>query len=532
MSWMIISALFLIASVSSLSAQSSVMNEGVRLFREGRFDQALDKLEQAHRIAPRNAAIENLLGITEAQLGHIDEADHHYRNAIQLDPFQSAPHKNLGFSLLSSKDLAHAEPELREASRLDPNDRFAHFYLLLLALANGHDHAALAEASRAGQLVDNDPETNTELIEAEVRMDRVDEASIRIEYLEEANQLPTAREYTIAVLLSQHVFYAEAIHCFRRIARLDPSWENRYNLALALLFSGESPDASTLLVALHAERPANADTLMFLGSAYEMQQKMPEALDAYRAAIVADPSNPDRTLDYTRLLMVMDRYDEAIQVVESGIAETSSIAPLQLRLGAVEMIKGNYSLARDAFQAALATDSQLDVAYVGLAETYARQANDVEAVRILEAAREKLPGHYLLEYYFGLLASRLGREREAITALEKAVELKPESADPIYELGKVYASRQDWVKAAHTLEHAIELNPQFGAAHYQLSRVYAHLSLNSKAEQEARRTHTLVNLQRDEALLKQRERAASFQPRTPATPSPLPRASTDPSSYR
>ena len=94
---------------------------------------------------------------------------------------------------------------------------------------------------------------------------------------------------------------------------------------------------------------------MFLGSAFEMQQKMPESLEAYRAALVADPSNPDRTLDYTRLLMDMDRYDEAIQIVQTGMGQTSATAPLQLRLGAVEMIKNNYNAARDAFRAALAS---------------------------------------------------------------------------------------------------------------------------------------------------------------------------------
>ena len=252
---------------------------------------------------------------------------------------------------------------------------------------------------------------------------------------------------------------------------------------------------------------------MFLGSAFEMQQKMPEALEAYRAALLADPSNPDRTLDYTRLLMDMDRYDEAIQVVQTGMGDTSFTAPLQLRLGAVEMVKGNYAAARDAFHAALTTDPQLDAAYVGLAQTYARQANDVEAIRILEEARDKLPG---------LLASRLGREQEAVPALEKAAQLEPNSIDPFYELGKLYVSQQNWPQARQALEHVIELNPQFAPAHYQLSRVYAHLGLDSKAEQEAKQTHVLVDAQRDEALSEQRERAASFQPRTAATPSPLP----------
>jgi tetratricopeptide (TPR) repeat protein len=514
--WMIVLPLLTAALALPLRAQPSPLEQGVALIREGRFDEALVKLEQAHRMAPRNATIENLLGITETNLGHIDAAAGHYRNAIRLDPSQAAPHKNLGFNLLNAKDYAGAEPELRTASRLDPNDNFAHYYLMLLALATNRDAEALEQASHAGPLVDHDPDAAVELIEAEVRMGRVDEAVARIERLEQAGQLPTPQEYSIAVLLSQHAFYGPAVHCFQRIAALDPSWESRYNLALAFLYAGQAAEASKLFSVLHTERPANADVLMFLGSAFEMQQKMPEALEAYRSALLADPSNPDRTLDYTRLLMDLDRYDEAVQVVQTGIGATSSAAPLQLRLGAVEMIKGDYDAARNAFHASLAADPSLDAAYVGLAQTYAREANDQEAIRILEAARIKLPGHYLLEYYFGLLASRLGREQEAVAALQNATQIDPQSPDPFYELGKLYEAQQNWPQARQALEQVVKLNPQFAPAHYQLSRAYAHLGLTAKADEEAHQTHALVDAQRDQALRKQRERGASFQPQAAA----------------
>jgi superkiller protein 3 len=365
---MIASTIASAAFASLLSAQSTALDEGVKLFREGRFDEALVKLEEAHRIAPRDATIENLLGITETKIGHVEEADNHYRSAIRLNPSQAAPHRNLGFNLLTAKDYVHADSELREASRLDPNDNFAHYYLLLLALATNHDSEALMQASHASKLVDNDPDAGAGLIEADIRLDRVDDAISRIDHLEEASGPTSTQEYQIGILFTQHERYTQAVRCFRRIAKLDPSWQNRYNLALALLNDGQSAEASTLLAALHSDQPRNADILVFLGSAFEAQQKMSEALEAYRDALLADPSNPDRTLDYTRLLMDMDRYDEAIQVVQTGIGETSSTAPLQLRLGAVEMVKGNYDAARNAFRAALATDPQLDAAYVGLAQ--------------------------------------------------------------------------------------------------------------------------------------------------------------------
>jgi tetratricopeptide (TPR) repeat protein len=513
-------AVLLFASACSLAAQNTPLDEGVRLIREGRFDQALPRLEEAHRLAPRDATIENLLGIAETQLNHPDKAASHYRNAIRLAPSQAAPHRNLGVNLLTAKQYGPAGQELREASRLDPNDTFAYYYLCLLALATNHDADALEQASHAEKLIANDADAGAGLIEASIRLGRVDQASSRIRNMEAANQLTPVREYAIAVLLSTHGFYGPAVGCFQRIALLDPSWESRYNLALALLYDGQFADASKLLSTLHHERPSNADTLMFLGSAFEMQEKMPEALEAYRSAAIADPANPDRTLDYTRLLMDMDRYDEAIQFIQSGAAETASSSPIKLRLGAVEMIKGDYGAARDAFNAALAENPELDAGYVGLAQTYARQGNDSEALRILEAARARRPGRYLLEYYFGLLAGRSGRENEAVVALERASQLEPGSPDPSFELGKLRASKQDWPGARKAFEHVVELNPHFAPAHYQLSQIYAHLGLHAEARQEAQQTKTLVTAQREELLRKQRERAGSFQPQAAAAPSP------------
>jgi tetratricopeptide (TPR) repeat protein len=518
-----IAALLLSLTVNSpLKAQSTALGDGVRLIREGRFDEALTKLEEARRTAPRDATIENLLGITETQLGHIDEACNHYRKAIRLAPELAAPHRNLGFDLLNAKDFSHAEPELREASRLDPKDTFAHFYLMLLALATAHDAEARSQALMAGKLVDNDPQASFGLIEAEVRLGHADEAAAKVEQLEQRDQLSPAAEYSIAVLLARQGSNNEAVHCFQRIATLVPSWENRYNLALALLFDSQPEQASELLSALHAERPSHADTLMFLGSAFEQQQKMLQALEAYRSALADDPTNPDRALDYTRLLMDMDRYDEAIQTVQDGLRETTSPAALDLRLGAVEMLKGSYDAARDAFNTALSTDPQLDAAYVGIAQTYARQADDAAAIHILEAARQKLPAHYPLEYYFGLLASRMDRGKEAVIALETAARLEPNSPDPMFELGKLYAAQQDWRQAQQSLERVIQLDPQFAPAHFQLSHVYAHLGLDSRAAEEGAQTHSLIDAQRNLALKKQRDRAAGFQPQPTASVIPQP----------
>lgn len=505
-------------SASLAAAQNAALDQGVECIRNGHFEQALPKLEEAHRLAPRNPMIENLLGITETKLGHIDEGNRHYRAAIALDRTQAAPHRNLGVNLLSTREYAAAASELNEAVRLDPKDPFAHFYLLSLALATGRDADAVAQAPLAGHLIENDPDISADLAEAEIRTGRLEDATLIVTRLEQSNTISPQREYRIATEFAQHSSYSPAVGCFRHIASADPGWQNRFNLALALLYDKQPAEAASLLTALHAELPANADVLTFLGSAYETLEKIPQALDAYRAAAAADPSNPDRMLDYTRLLMDSDHYDEAIQVIQSGLAATDSKVPLQVRLGAIEMIKGNYPAARNAFHAALAADPDLDAAYVGLAQTYAREANDGEALRILESARADHPGHYLLEYYFGMVAGRLGREQDAEAALNRATQLQPTSVEPYFELGKVYEAKEDWTGARKALERVIELNPQFTPAHYQLSRVYAHLGLTVQASEQAALTRALVNQQRTEALRVQRERDGSFKSRQVAAP--------------
>ncbi len=510
-------ALLLFAAVSF--AQNQAMNAGVQFLREGKFNQALEKLELAHRAAPKNAVIDNLLGITETKLGRMDTANDYYREAIQLDPSKAAPHRNLGFNLLTEKDYTGADPELREASRLDPGDPFAHYYLMLLALATNRDEEAADEAARAGNLVNTNADIAIVLVEAQIRAGHANDAMAGIQHLESADQLPLSREYQLGALFAQKGLYSQAVYCFRRIASIQPSWQNRYNLALALLYVNQPDEASTLLTRLHKDQPSNANILMYLGAAYEMLQKMPEALDAYRAALAVDPSNPDRMLDYTRLLMDTDHYDEAIQAIQSGMADSDSTAPLQLRLGAVEMAKGNYPAARQAFQAALAVDPHLDVAYVGLAETYSRENSDPEAIRILGEAREKMPGSYLLEFYFGLVAARLGRDEAAFAALSAAAKLQPKSPGPFFELGKLYESQQKWDQARTALERVIDLRPQLAPAHYQLSRVYARLGMRAKAEQEAQQTRVLIDAQRNQVIRRQLERGTSFQPQTSAASS-------------
>ena len=60
-------------------------NLGLLLLRQQQMDEAATRLAKASQLAPRNAAIERLLALTESRKGTLDESVRHWQRAIELD---------------------------------------------------------------------------------------------------------------------------------------------------------------------------------------------------------------------------------------------------------------------------------------------------------------------------------------------------------------------------------------------------------------------------------------------------------------
>ena len=492
-------------------AQADHMRRGVEFLKQGDPAQALTELRQAARTQPDNGELQNLMGIASSQLSRFDEANEHYRAAIRLNPSLATAHRNLGFNYLTLKQYPAAMTELRAALAIDPNDRFAHYYMGMAELAADHVTEALDHLARCRDLVANDPPTSFNAAMASLRLNRTQDALDLVAPVEV--HLTEKQVYDLAVQLAARQQYPAAIERFRRLSARDPrSWTARYNLAAALIQSGQPSDAIPLLEQVAAERPAEAPVLSLLGSAREAAGDTAKALEAYQRALAADPESSDRYLDYTRLLMELDRYDESSQLLLDGLKFVKDSYALQMRLGSVRLTTGNYEQARAAFGAALKEHPELPLAYIAIARSYFKEGRDADAVRVLAQAHEKLSPDFLLEYYYGLELSRLDRGEEAAAAFERSVRLNPDVAEPRYELGRLYVRLNRLEEARGQLERVIELAPGHANAYYQLSRIYTKLGATEKAHVMAERTRQLKQEQREAGLSAQRKRLETFQP--------------------
>lgn len=490
-----------LAACSPASAQPTPFQRGMDLLQRGEYEGALQQLKAASRSRPKDGSIHNFIGITETKLGRLDEADAEYRTAARLDRDLPGPEKNLGFNYLSTGHYALAEEPLKAALRLDASDPSVHYYLVILYLSTNRQSEAMEHIEPAQNLLSKDVPTGLLAIKACLERHGTEQALKLIRGFERAGSLSVAQEYELATILSERQMYGEAVPRFEKIATMQPAvWQNKYNLAIAYLKAGQPADACPLLERLAAQRPGDANVLGMLGSSYDQRAQPVQALAAYRRAVLADPENPDRYLDGTRILVDLNRFEEAAVLLREGIARVPDSYPLTIRMGAIQMMQGDPVKAREEFSAAIREHPEIALGYVALAQTYMKQGNDAKALNVLVDGRGKVARDFALEYVLGLVSFEAGQQAQALEALKNAEDLGPGVVEPHFQLGMLYMQMSEWTKARTEFESVLRLDPHHAATFYQLSRTYQRTGNVEKAQQMAKEASLLTRTQREGSI--------------------------------
>jgi tetratricopeptide (TPR) repeat protein len=482
------------------AAQQDALQRALALFAQQDYAAALQAFEEAKRTRAPNAQLENFIGITETRLGQIEAADHSYEAALRLNPKLADAHKNLGYNLIGLKQYDQAEKQLKAALALDATEPFTHYYLVVLYVTTGRDREAAEHIVPAEPALIEDANTSLLAIKAALHAGQPAPALQLIEQMESKSRLTPAQESAVAQLLNDHGMYEPAIVRLKRIVAMEPAaWQNKYNLAVAFARAGKPAEALPLIHAMVKEHPEDAEVLASAASAYEVSGASDEAVRAYQQAIAADPANPDRYLDYTRLLIDLDRLPEAHEVVEQGMSRVPDDYPLIIRSGAIAGMQGNRAQAREAYQKAIAKHPALALGYIALAQSYMKEGNDQEALRILTEARRAVPLDFALEYVYGLISFQLGQQDQALEALRTAERLDPSVAEPHYQLGLLWMKKEQWRDAQEEFAQVLAVDPRNAGAYYQLSRTYQRLGETENAQEASRQASLLAKTQREEA---------------------------------
>jgi len=169
----------------------------------------------------------------------------------------------------------------------------------------------------------------------------------------------------------------------------------------------------------------------------------------------------------------------------AGVSETYEVGRNYLSFGSVFYERGYLEQAEEFFRLAGKENPGGAEPLYGLGSVYLEQKRNKEAREYFERAVKSaadypatLPNAW---NNLGILAAREGNADEAIGSFRKALEINPDHAVALQNLGNAYRQKKDWDAAKRTLERALALNPEDAEANYGLGMVYAQLNDTGRA---------------------------------------------------
>lgn len=273
--------------------------------------------------------------------------------------------------------------------------------------------------------------------------------------------------------------FSEAIpHLVAVRGRVSNDYAASFNLSLCYVATGHPKQAIPILTTLRADGHDNADVNNLLAQAYVGDGQHQNALEALQRAASLAPENEKMYLFVTDACMEKQEYALGLQVVDIGLHHLPKSARLHYQRGMFLALLDEFDAGKEEFDEVSKLASESNVASVATAQRAMFEGNVSEAIH---AAREGVKnGHedYMLLTLLGEALLRSGISpgqpefAEARTALEKSVIERPNYASSQLALGKLDLLDNRLDEAITHLEAARRLSPQTAAVYSNLAAAY------------------------------------------------------------
>ena len=295
-----------------------------------------------------------------------------------LDEAQAALDKN---------DYEAAIPPLQKFIAEKPDVAFAHFQLAYAYTALKRPDDARQEYERSIALDPKIPEAQLNL--GVLLLERQPAAAVAV--LRRAVELLPSESrprYLLGLAQERSGDFSGAAESFAGATRLDPKdLDSLTRLGQVLLRLGKSADAEGKFRAALELQPNSPEALQGLAQSLD-QQKKPQAVDAYRNYLAAEPDDKAARLRLVHLLVEQQKYDEAVaENAKDNAGQPATVDDLKLRAD-IEINQKKLDEAITTLRRAIAlapNDAQL---HGGLGRIYLEKRQFADAEKELKAALE------------------------------------------------------------------------------------------------------------------------------------------------
>jgi tetratricopeptide (TPR) repeat protein len=371
---MLVVALLLVPGVSWSMAQtagvaSATRDAAIAMEQQGKLPEAEAAWRAVLKAHPSSAEAYGHLGLLEARQEHYKEAVPLYRKALALNPAMPGLRLNLGLALFKGGEL---KPALEQ------------FQLLKTKTPAG----------------------------------------------------PDAQRMTILIGMSEYGLgeYAAASRSLKEAAAADTqNLQLRLALAHSCLWSKQYQcvlDTYHEILTLNAE---SAEADMLAGEAEDELKNPTGAIAQFRAAVKADPKEPDVHFGLGYLFWSQKQYAESVSEFQAELVNNPKHAQAMLYMADAEMQMNHPELSAPLLKKAVAIDDKLELGHLDLGILAADAGRNDEALRELSQAAKLAPDDVDPHWRLGRLYRKMGRKDEAKAEFDKANSLHRATDDALIE---------------------------------------------------------------------------------------------------
>src|SRR5262245_19948497 len=457
--WMLCS--FLAVAVS-VRAQDADYQAAVSFVQQGQFDRAFPVLQRILDRSPNDLKARNLMGIALSAAGRREEANEHFKKVLALEPKFVPALKNMALNEMAIGKAQDARSHFEEALKSAPEDATCHWGLAEIAFAARDYKRAALNYEQIGDLVCKDSRTTIKFATSCLEDGQPVKATTILENIPTNLSAADATiQFQAGVMLARLEKYEAAARRFELARQGFPDpYQVGYNLTLVLIRNRDYAAAIRAGEETIAAGQRKAEIYNLLAQAYDQSGRTVQAYEALRAATELDPQDETNYLDLIALCLKHENYDLSLEIADIGAKRVPSGRRLRLHRGVALVMKGRLEEAVKEFQTAAELLPEDALPQVALGLALIQLDKHSEAIALLRRRTGLNPNDPRIFWLLGEALNRSGvqpgseAEKEAVSALEKSIQLDPRLPQSRVLLGKIMLRGGEVARAAEHFEKA------------------------------------------------------------------------------
>jgi len=447
----------------------AALAQALAAHQAGQYARAESLYRQILAIDPAHADALHLLGVLAHQTGHPDEAERLILAAIEANSQAEAYYPNLAMVLNDQGRFDEALRACDSGLRVQPDSILSLVVRAKVLSSLARYDESIAAAQRAIEL---DPRRGDAHVARGIALQLSGELTAAQACFEQAAHVqPDLADayYNLGNLLRMAGQFERAIDCCREAVRLNPAWAAAHsNLGVALHAGERSAEAiDALQTALRLE-PNNIEAQGNLAAVYLALSRLDEALDCCQRVVALQPSNAGAHLTWGNVLAQRQRHADALGQYRRAIELGLDTGEVQERMAEAHEVLDDLDAAIGCWRRVCEAEpeSPRGLNGLGLALNLAQRAD--EAAGCFDQAIA-LDARYLpARINRALLLKSRGDLAGAQCELEAALDIDPDSALALTNLGVVLLDQHESSAAIAAYRRAIALDPNLTEASYNL----------------------------------------------------------------